>query len=949
MACGQSDLRVHTQPSRPIGFTSIILSGIISSEDPPTEVWFEWGAGTSFDHTTSAQSVSTSTEREIVTAVFQTFIPAQPYLYRLVASNASGVTVGGAQFINPGGHAVAAGGPNFNTGEENNLISEGFGEVAVSVGREHTILLRQDGRVVGLGKMGTATSKLAAKPPLLLADGIAVASGSEHALVLRSNGTVVAWGVPNPNFPFLGRATNVPPAATDVMAIAAGGENSLALRRDGTVVAWGGITNVPPSVTNIVTISSGWNVNVALRLDGAAVLWNNTTNYFFSTNNYVGVAAGESGGYLIQSNGRYYSVGLSTNLSLASQTNVAAIAFGQNSGALLLKYDGTISGGNSLLAGRSNIVAVAQGLNQGGFRSAVLRAQILPARAWMPVVDTVRSNSARFGGFVVPNGVDAQTWFEWGELKTSVTNSTASETVSGIRPLRFVKQNVSNLLPSTPYWCRLVISNSIGIEVSWERRFTTGAKVTVWGDANVSYDVPLHLANLVACEGGATRAIAMDASGNVLTWGYDPYAPATIPADLGEVANVGAGGWHSFALQTDGIVKVWGGRTNESLFSPTYLTNVPPEATNLVLAAGGGWHMVGLRADGTVVPWAGIRYFATPGVVGPGPSVTISNVPPTVMDIVSVSTSGDHILALRRDGRVFSWGDGIIQMNHSVPNSLLTNVVSIYGSVTFNLAVRKDGTVACWNGSQSSLVTGYTNVLAVAGGWYHHAALRRDGTVVAVSTTGSSGMAAPVDLSSVATIESGDNFLMALGVDTTYITSRGSNSRGLVNRDLVVLVSGAEANGDPTFKRVTVLPDRGQLYQFTEAGRGDAITVVGTVVNDDEGRLIFAPAPHETGKPYTSFGFLTTDGVVESAPATNTINVLPEIAVHSNATNVLAEVGFTLNFSAPTNLSCFVYYSTNLTTWILRGAATQTSPGEFRYKDTAATADPYRFYRVLFQ
>src|SRR5690606_17538777 len=111
------------------------------------------------------------------------------------------------------------------------------------------------------------------------------------------------------------------------------------------------------------------------------------------------------------------------------------------------------------------------------------------------------------------------------------------------------------------------------------------------------------------------------------------------------------------------------------------------------------------------------------------------------------------------------------------------------------------------------------------------------------STTGGGSFPVPPDLASVTTLASGDDTLFGLGSDTTYITSQGATFRGLVNRDLVVRVSGAEANGDPTFKRVTVLPDHGQLYQFTEAGRGAAITGAGTVVNDAAGRLLFAPAP----------------------------------------------------------------------------------------------------------
>src|SRR5690606_15744123 len=109
---GASSPQVYTLPSRPVGFTNIILSGIVAPNEHFTEVWFEWGAGTNFDQATPTQFLSASVDREFVTATLPLFVPPQPYLYRVAASNAAGITFGRAQFINPGGHVLAAGGPN---------------------------------------------------------------------------------------------------------------------------------------------------------------------------------------------------------------------------------------------------------------------------------------------------------------------------------------------------------------------------------------------------------------------------------------------------------------------------------------------------------------------------------------------------------------------------------------------------------------------------------------------------------------------------------------------------------------------------------------------------------------------------------------------------------------------------------------------------------------------
>jgi alpha-tubulin suppressor-like RCC1 family protein len=136
--------------------------------------------------------------------------------------------------------------------------------VAVAGGGEHSLALRNDGRVVVWGQADQTN------PPPDLTNCIAIAAGSSHSVALRGDGTVVCWGT--------GVGTNVPAGLSNVVGIAAGGTHSLALRSDGTVQTWGsyspGISGTPPAdATNVVAIACGSEHSVALRNNGTVVAW----------------------------------------------------------------------------------------------------------------------------------------------------------------------------------------------------------------------------------------------------------------------------------------------------------------------------------------------------------------------------------------------------------------------------------------------------------------------------------------------------------------------------------------------------------------------------------------------------------------------------------------------------------------------------------------------------
>jgi alpha-tubulin suppressor-like RCC1 family protein len=121
----------------------------------------------------------------------------------------------------------------------------------------------------------------------------------------------------------------------------------------------------------------------------------------------------------------------------------------------------------------------------------------------------------------------------------------------------------------------------------------------------------------------------------------------------------------------------------------------------------------------------------------------------------TVAAGGNHTLALKADGTVWSWGaNGLGQLGDDTTDSRdtpvqvigLTDVVAIAAGHTHSLAAKRDGTVWAWgnNGNrqlgdntnvprrETPVQTfGITDVVAVAAGESHSLALKKDGTVCA--------------------------------------------------------------------------------------------------------------------------------------------------------------------------------------------------------------------------
>jgi alpha-tubulin suppressor-like RCC1 family protein len=243
--------------------------------------------------------------------------------------------------------------------------------------------------------------------------------------------------------------------------------------------------------------------------------------------------------------------------------------------------------------------------------------------------------------------------------------------------------------------------------------------------------------------------LVVKADGSVVGWGREedglaarPRSPSGligVPVTLalpGKVRQVAVGDFTAYALLEDGTVAAWGANTEGQLGHGATGANgelgrypkpsaVPVKVTGLVdiiQIEAGARHAVALRKDGTVWAW-GTR---EDGALGDDSAPTgrvlrvVSALAPVAVPglqgITKIAVGRLHSLALRRDGRVMSWGtnrDGELGIGTRVTGwkpaevTGLDRVVSIAaGSGAahgVSGAIREDGTVWLWGSNASAM------------------------------------------------------------------------------------------------------------------------------------------------------------------------------------------------------------------------------------------------------
>jgi len=220
---------------------------------------------------------------------------------------------------------------------------------------------------------------------------------------------------------------------------------------------------------------------------------------------------------------------------------------------------------------------------------------------------------------------------------------------------------------------------------------TTSGRVDAWGTNSVGQlgdgttagqpsPVPVSLppATITQVAAGSAHALALTSGGAVYAWGSNTLGqlgtgtstaastpvPVAAPAGVTFTA-VAAGGDHSLALSSTGVVYAWGDNghgqlgTGTTVSASTPVAVTPPVGVTFAAIAAGTGHSLALGSDGQVYAWG----FGASGQLGDG-AMADATAPVTVSlpvgtAVAAIAAGGSHSLALTTGGQVLAWGSDV--------------------------------------------------------------------------------------------------------------------------------------------------------------------------------------------------------------------------------------------------------------------------------------------------
>jgi len=230
--------------------------------------------------------------------------------------------------------------------------------------------------------------------------------------------------------------------------------------------------------------------------------------------------------------------------------------------------------------------------------------------------------------------------------------------------------------------------------------------------------------------------------------------------------NVSANRYHSVALKGDGTLWAWGYNNRGQLGDGTTNNSSTPEQVTVgitwVSVAAGGYHTVAIRNDGTIWAWG----LNNRGQLGNGTTTDSSNPNPIQVDVagndwISIAAGSDFTVALKSDGTLWAWGDNSYGQLGRDPVSPFYSTIPIqvngdtdWAAVSAGayhcLALKKNGKLYAWGdndlGGQLGIGDTYGDVLfssvplkvsddtdwaVVVAGGSHSLALKSDGSLYA--------------------------------------------------------------------------------------------------------------------------------------------------------------------------------------------------------------------------
>jgi len=609
--------------------------------------------------------------------------------------------------------------------------------VDIVAGTRHYMYLTANGNLYAYGnnsngQLGSGTTHSIREFTHILDDVVHISTGEGHSMAIRSDGSLWGWG--QNNYGQLGDGTrtnrlNPVKIMEDVVEVAVGGLHTLAIRSDGTLWGWGSNWYGQLTADGISA-----HVNPIRLLDDATDTQTDTIRNAQIERIPVSVAAGNQTGFVIGQNGNLF-------------------AWGDNSYGQL----GFISSKCDSLVSEMAWIT--------GYMDSFVSEM-----TW--VMGEVISVATSGSGHTMVITEDGRLW-GWGR---NDYGQIGDGTVMDRNAPTYIMSDVAAVAVSS---C-LLKGTTMAIKTDgslwgWgnnsEGRLTGGTEIAQRRPVHIMDDVAavsIGASAVVTLSGRVmrrgTEVLAIRTDGSLWRWGFGQSLPAHI---MDNIVAISAGGSHSMAIDTSGVLWGWGGNFHGELGDGTTISsNTPIRIMDDVVAVSAGWsHTAAIQSDGSLWLWGNnaggqIGSGAQPNRVSrrqysfgmvlfeywvfEGTQLS----PVRIMgNISSVFSGSGHTIAVDNNGEIWMWGNITssqwefllspihITIPSTIPSAPVTqnilledNIVVKSGSTYFTAKLDNEGNV--WTLREGHKPeNALDNVTAIATGCNHIMAIRADSSL----------------------------------------------------------------------------------------------------------------------------------------------------------------------------------------------------------------------------